>query len=119
MPMNASTTVVLRRPSKSILTTKVSIPRISIDACDKCGHRLSKGSGNNEAQKYHSRRPHSLHVDQDNYLHLQQINQVNIIIEIISNATKFLVIISIMALFFRLNLPILTSIGQKKKTKSN
>ena len=63
--------------NKTILTTKVSIPRNSIHACDKCGHRLSRGSGNNEAQKYHSRRPHSLHVDQDNYLHLQTSNQVH------------------------------------------
>ena len=89
MSMKVSYGVVLRRPSKSILTTKVSIPRISIDACDKCGHRLSRGSGNNEAHKKHSRRPHSIHVEQDNYLHLQQINQVNILIEIISNATHF------------------------------
>ena len=87
MPPNVSTTVVLRRTSKSILTTKVSIPRISINACDKCGHRLSRGSGNNEAQKKHSRRPHSLHVDQDNYLHLQTNNQVNTKITITLNET--------------------------------
>ena len=72
--MNASTTVVLRRPSKSILTTKVSIPRISLDAC---GHRLSRRSEYHEAQKNHLRRPHSVHVDQDNYLHLQTNNQVH------------------------------------------
>jgi hypothetical protein len=36
--------VVLRRPKKSILTAKVSIPRVSIDNCDKCGHRVSKRS---------------------------------------------------------------------------
>ena len=77
MPTSVSTTVVLRRPSKSLLRTKLSIPRISINACGKCGHRLSRGRGNNEAQKYHSRRPHSIHVDQDNYLHLQRINQVH------------------------------------------
>jgi len=71
-----SNSVVLRRPSKSILTAKVSIPRIGIYPCDKCGHRLSRVSNCHEVQKTYSRRPHSIHVDQDNYLYLQQINEM-------------------------------------------
>ena len=71
-----SKSVVLRRPSKSILTAKVSIPRVGIYQCDKCGHRLSRVSNCQEAQKSYSRRPRSIHVDQDNYLYLQQINEV-------------------------------------------
>ena len=55
--------------NKTILTTKVSIPRNSIHACDRCGHRLSRGS------ECISRGPHSTHVDQDNYL--QQLSQVH------------------------------------------
>ena len=82
--MKVSYGVVLRRPSKSILTTKVSIPRISLDAC---GHRLSRRSEYHEAQKNHLRRPHSVHVDQDNYLHIQKNNQVNTNIMITLNET--------------------------------
>jgi len=67
--------VVLRIPSKSILTAKVSIPRVTINPCDKCGHRLSKVSKYQEAQDSYSKRPHSIHVDQDNYLYLQQIDE--------------------------------------------
>ena len=68
--------VVLRKPKRSILTAKVSIPRVSIDNCDKCGHRFSKRSENLDATKHYSRRPHSIQIDQDNYLDLQQINEV-------------------------------------------
>ena len=68
--------VVLRRPKKSILTAKVSIPRVSIDNCEKCKHRLSKRSENQDSMKSYSRRPHSIHFDQENYLYLQQINEV-------------------------------------------
>jgi len=70
-----SNSVVLRRPSKSILSAKVSIPRVSINPCDMCGHRLSRVSKHQEAHDSYSRRPHSVHVDQDNYLYLQQIDE--------------------------------------------
>ena len=73
--INASD-VVLRRHNKSSLTAKVSIPQVSIDNCDKCGHKLSKRSENQDSKKSYSRRPHSVHIVQDNYLHLQQINEV-------------------------------------------
>ena len=66
--------VLLRKPRRSILTAKVSIPRVSIDNCDKCGHRFS--SENLDAKKQYSRRPHSIQIAQDNYLDLQQINEV-------------------------------------------
>ena len=55
--------VVLRRRDKSILETKVSIPKVSI-------YKLSS------SQDISPRRPHSVHLDQDNYLYLQQINEV-------------------------------------------
>jgi len=70
-----SNSVVLRRPSKSILSAKVSIPRVSINPCDKCGHRLSRVSKYQEAHESYSKRPHSFHVDHDNYLYLQQIDE--------------------------------------------
>ena len=68
--------VLLRKPKRSILTAKVSIPRVSIDNCDKCGHRLLKISENQDSKNNLSRRPHSVHIAQDNYLYLQQINEV-------------------------------------------
>eukprot|EP00090_Calanus_glacialis_P010796 TRINITY_DN19267_c0_g1_i5.p1 TRINITY_DN19267_c0_g1~~TRINITY_DN19267_c0_g1_i5.p1 ORF type:complete len:218 (-),score=50.08 TRINITY_DN19267_c0_g1_i5:125-778(-) len=71
--------VVLRKHNKSILTAKVSIPRVSIDNCDKCGHRLSKRSENQDSKKSYSRRPHSIHIGQDNYLYLEQINEVEFV----------------------------------------
>lgn len=60
--------VALRRPSHPILGTVVSIPRATLQKCEQCGNVLSKG---NEK----TRRPASLHVDQENYLQINRHSQ--------------------------------------------
>ena len=60
------TRVTLRRPSHPILGAMVSIPRVSIQKCDQCGNVLSKENDNERK----SRRPYSVHVDQENYLQI-------------------------------------------------
>jgi hypothetical protein len=100
----ACSDVVIRRPKKSILTAKVSIPRVSIDNCEKFGHRLPKRSENQDSKKGYSRRPHSLHFGQDNYLYLQQINEV-------SSKNSYTHENLQLFVFYRLNLSICIIIG--------
>jgi len=58
---------------KSLLASNVSIPRVSIYKCDNCGDRARRKS--NLAD--HQARPHSVHVDQENYLYTQHLSQVD------------------------------------------
>ena len=73
----SSSKVVLRSESKSILSAKVSIPRVNLSQCDKCGYRLSRASKYEDAQKRYTGRPHSVHVVQDSYLYLQHMEEVH------------------------------------------
>ena len=57
---------------RTLLETKLSIPRANIHKCDNCGDRDKRKS----LSDVHTARPHSVHVDQDNYLYLQHINEV-------------------------------------------
>ena len=57
---------------RTLLATRLSIPRVNIYKCDNCGDREKRKS----LSDVHRARPHSVHVDQDNYLYLQHINEV-------------------------------------------
>merc|ERR1711892_1543430 len=70
---NPQSEVVLRRQNKTILETRFSIPRVSIYKCDNCDQRITRRSSSHNE---YARRPHSVHLEQDNYLYLQQIDEV-------------------------------------------
>ena len=68
--MKPQSDIVLRRQGKSTPETFVSIPRVFIYNCDQ---RVARRSSLHALK---TRRPHSVQLDQDNYLYLQQINEV-------------------------------------------
>merc|ERR1711970_1402435 len=56
---------------RTLLETKLSIPRVNIFRCENCGDRERRNSL--------LTRPHSVHVDQGNHLYLQHINEVELL----------------------------------------
>ena len=67
--------VLRKSTAAALLSSKISIPRVSSYHCDQCGHRMSRvGSyqepfANNPWASYRGVRPHSLFADPQNFDH--------------------------------------------------
>ena len=65
--------VLRKSTSEALLSSKISIPRVSSYHCDQCGHSMSRvGSyqepfANNAWASYRAVRPHSLFADPQNF----------------------------------------------------